>query len=584
VTETIEAAGPDVDALNERLSRIETRLAELEAWKAAAGAAPAASASAARIRATSPVEEEPEDEPESSGFDLAMVGRTLIVLGGAFMLRAASDAGTIPVAAGVALGLVYAAAFAFFALREQVSRTSATFHGYASLLVAFPLIWEATKKFGIFGPWTSALALASISALLIVLCWRRRLNGLAWGLTLFALALAPMMMLFTVAAAPFALYLLGLGIVTLWMGYELDWHLLRWPVALELDAAVLAVGFLIATNRNGTMSPAAGMALGFGVFAVYLLAFALRTVSKQRNIVPFEIAQAIGAFACGVGAAVWIARSRSVGELVLALATLAFAVASYALSFVFLSRRSSTINFSFYSSLALVLTLTAGSLVVHGLASSVLWSALAVAACWASSRYGRTSLAYHAGVYILAGFVASEMIALGLRTVFLPPPVPWPTPGAAALIVIAACLLTAWLRPIERAGSFEPWSYAKTILLVEAGWAIATLVMCFVGLLAVSAAGADAPAVAVVRTTVLSLLTIGSAWASRYQRFSPGRWIASGMIVVLIMKLIWDDFRNGRAATLFISLAIVGVALIVAPRLGKKANPPMGEADVAEGR
>ncbi|MFA6956044.1 MAG: hypothetical protein WC538_09255 [Thermoanaerobaculia bacterium] len=582
MTETIEAAGPDVDALKERLSRIETRLAELEAWRAAAGAAPGTSGSIARMRAPAPVDEEPEEETESPGFDLAMVGRTLIVLGGAFMLRAVSDSGTIPVAAGVALGLVYAAAFALFALREQVTRTSATFHGYASLLVAFPLIWEATKKFGIFGPWTSALALAAISALLVVLCWRRRLNGLAWGLTLFALALAPMMMLFTVAAAPFAIYLLGLGIVTLWMGYELDWHLLRWPVALELDAAVLAVGFLIATNRNGTMSPAAGIALGFGVFAVYIVAFALRTVLKQRNIVPFEIAQAIGAFACGVGAAVWIARSRNVGELVLALATLAFAVASYALSFAFLSRRSSTINFSFYSSLALVLTLTAGSLVVRGLASSVLWSALAVAACWASSRYGRTSLAYHAGVYVFAGFVASELIGLGLRTVFLPPPVPWPLPDAAALIVIAACLLTAWLRPIERSGSYEPWSYAKTILLVEAGWAVATLVMCFVGLFAVSAAGADAPAVAVVRTTVLSLLTIGSAWASRYERFSPGRWIASGMIVVLIMKLIWDDFRNGRASTLFISLAIVGVALIVAPRLGKKANPPMGEGELAE--
>ncbi|MCM2314007.1 MAG: hypothetical protein NDJ92_02505 [Thermoanaerobaculia bacterium] len=576
MSKTLEAPVAGVEELAERLNRIELRLAELEAWKAAAVEVPASVRSAARDREATAAEAEiePEDAAES-GFDLALLGRTLIVLGGAFMLRAASDQEAIPVAAGVALGLVYAAAFAFFALREQVGRTSATFHGYASLLVAFPLIWEATKKFGIFGPWSAALALAAISALIVVLCWRRRLNGLAWGVTLFALVLAPMMMLFTVAAAPFIIYLLALGIVTLWMGYELDWHLLRWPVALELDIAVLAVGFLVATNRNGTMSPGMAMALGFGVFATYLLAFALRTIAKQRDIVPFEIVQAIGAFAACVGAAVWIAQSRDAGELPLSLAILALAAGSYALSFAFLSRRSSTINFSFSSSLALVLTVTAGSLVVHGVASSVLWSVLAVAACWFASRYSKTSLAFHAGVYLVAGFVASGLMMLGLHALFLPTPSPWPMPGVASLLVIAACALAALLRPIERSGSFEAWSWAKLVLLVEAGWGLATLAMCLVGLLAVEVARADAGSVAVIRTAVLSLLTIGAAWASRYARFSPGRWIASGMIVVLVMKLIWDDFRNGRASTLFISLAIVGVALIVAPRLGKRASPPV---------
>lgn len=578
---TFEETGVGVEELAERLSRIEKRLVELEAWKASAIAAPAATREAGYARETASAEAELEaDESPGSGFDLAMVGRTLIVLGGAFMLRAASDSGAIPVAAGVGLGLVYAAAFALFALREQVSRTSATFHGYASLLVAFPLIWEATKKFGIFGPWGAALALSAISALIVVLCWRRRLNGLAWGLTLFALVLAPMVMLFTVAAAPFIVYLLALGIVTLWMGYELDWHLLRWPVALELDLAVLAVGFLIATGRNGTMSPGAAIALGFGVFAIYLLAFALRTIAKQRDIVPFEIVQAIGGFAAGVGAAVWIARSRGAGELPLALAILALAAGSYALSFAFLSRRSSTINFSFYSSLALVLTVTAGSLIVHGLSSSVLWSLLAVATCGFASRYSKTSLAFHAGVYLLAGFVAADVLMLGLRVVFLPAPSPWPMPGAAALLVIAACVVTAGMRPIEHAGSREAWSWAKLILLVETGWGVATLAMCLVGLVALDVLRADAGAVAVIRTAVLALLTVAAAWASRYPRFAPGRAIAGGMIVVLVMKLIWDDFRNGRASTLFISLAIVGVALIVAPRLGKKAAVA-GEAEAA---
>ncbi|MBI2212533.1 MAG: hypothetical protein HYU52_02715 [Acidobacteria bacterium] len=577
MSESSQAVGTDVEELAERLSRMEARVAELEAWRASLRnpLSPVHQAAPPQRPAVDDDSVEPEVS-EASGFDLALVGRTLIVLGGAFMLRAASDSGAVPIVAGVALGLAYAAAFALFAMREQVSRVSASFHGYASLLVAFPLIWEATKKFGIFGPWSAALALAGISALIVALSWRRRLNGVAWGLNLFALALAPLMMLFTVAAAPFIVYLLALGITTLWMGYELDWHLLRWPVALELDVAMFAVAFLVATNRNGTMTPAAAIGLGFGVFAVYLVAFALRTVARQRDIVPFEIVQAIGAYLACLGAAVWVARSRDIGGTPLALATLAFAVGCYALSFAFLSRRSSTINFSFYSTLALVLTLTAGSLLVHGVASSALWSLLAVAACWAAARYLKTSLAFHAGVFIVAGFVASDLLTLGLRTLFLPPPSPWPSGSGASLLVMVACLYVAWLRPIEHEGSYEPWSWAKLILLVEGGWAVATVAMLGIGLLVSTAAGEDAGSIAVVRTALLSLLTIGAAWASRYERFSPGRWVASGMIVVLIMKLIWDDFRNGRASTLFISLAIVGIALIVAPRLGRKASVPGG--------
>jgi hypothetical protein len=30
---------------------------------------------------------------------------------------------------------------------------------------------------------------------------------------------------------PFLWYLIALGVTTLWMGYHLDWYLLRWPVA-----------------------------------------------------------------------------------------------------------------------------------------------------------------------------------------------------------------------------------------------------------------------------------------------------------------------------------------------------------------
>jgi len=50
------------------------------------------------------------------------------------------------------------------------------------------------------------------------------------------------------------------------------------------------------------------------------------------------------------------------------------------------------------------------------------------------------------------------------------------------------------------------------------------------------------------------------------------------LMALLVLKLLWEDFRVGRPATLFASLAVVGIALILTPHLRRKAHPPQPAA------
>src|SRR5512138_2054090 len=89
------------------LRAAEERLAVLEhvTPRAAAARRAAAAAQAAAVA------EGPAAAVPSAASTLTFVGRTLLVLAGGFILRALTDAGTLPPTIGVALGLAYAGAW-----------------------------------------------------------------------------------------------------------------------------------------------------------------------------------------------------------------------------------------------------------------------------------------------------------------------------------------------------------------------------------------------------------------------------------------------------------------------------------------
>ena len=556
----------DLKQIAETLRRIEERLDALEQWRQMY----------TRPEQPGVIAAEPADEEPDIDFDLSLIGRTLIVLGGAYLLRAVTEGGMVPAVVGVGLGLLYAAVWSLLALRPAVTRRSAAYHGIATAITSLPLVFEATRKFHVFDAWSAALALLAVSAVMFALVVRRRLGGLAWAFTLMALVVAPLLMMETKTVVPFALYLTALGTTTLWLGYVLEWRLLRWVVAGEVDIVLLAVSFMVATERLPDVAPAVAIAVSCIAFAAYLTSFAVRTLLRQREVVSFEIAQTLALLIAALGGAMWVAVSRGALEIPLAVLLLILGAASYAVSFAFIPRHFATpANFVCYSSLALMLIVAGGAFITSGLVNSILWVVLALTSAALAVHYRKSSLALHAAVFLFSGFIGAGVIPLGFRALVLKVEHGWAPPAEGAVLLLLACVAAAAIRPIERRGSFELWTAAKVMILVELGWIAATLIVSAIGFAFLDSASPDPAVVAVVRTAVIAGLTILTAWATRFPTLSPGRLLCNALMGALVLKLMWEDFRVGRPATLFVSLAIVGAALILTPALRRRANAPL---------
>src|SRR5512143_27583 len=163
-----------VAALTARLHELEGRLAALESRPGpAASAPPPLGPEPARLPGITPPLA--ADAVDSTAV-LSVVGRTLLVLGGAFLLRALTDSGTLPPALGVGLGLAYALAWLLAADRAGRSGRglSAAFHGIAFVLIALPLVVEATTRFHLLGPVASAAALLALAAIALAIAARQR--------------------------------------------------------------------------------------------------------------------------------------------------------------------------------------------------------------------------------------------------------------------------------------------------------------------------------------------------------------------------------------------------------------------------
>ena len=215
-----------IQRLTDRLATIESRLASLEGRSLAGSARPLA----ASADADAPFAIVAIDSFDALRLTTAL-GRSLIILGGAFLLRAVTDAGTWPPLAGVSIGLLYALAWLVMSDRAAArgDRVRAISDGATALIIGFPLIVEATLRFRLLSPEVSAVLLTLFAAVSLAAAFRMQVQGLAWLAAVGGMLTALTLILRVGEWAPYALFLIALGVGTLWLGYIREWRGLRWP-------------------------------------------------------------------------------------------------------------------------------------------------------------------------------------------------------------------------------------------------------------------------------------------------------------------------------------------------------------------
>ncbi len=585
---SVESLESRIEEVTRRLKEAERRLNLLEGWIApgvlpgreAGGRLEALPVQVSQVGASAP--SAPSALSESW---VVLSGGTLVALGGAYLLRALTEAGTVPQAIGIALGLAYALLWTVLADRAAARgrRRSAVFYGLSTAIIVFPLLWETTFHMGFFSAPASAVAVAAAAFLALVVAWRRNLSGLAWvtfaGAVPATIALAFAMGL----SVHYSFCLIALGLGALWLSYLRGWEVLGWLVAFAVDLMVLLETDLFLDTAGRPMArdlgPGSLVAVQMSFMFAYLGSFLCRTLARGDDVSVPEMVQAAAVAIAGLGGATVVARVT--GALVVPLGTvsLCLAAGSYGVSFTFIDRRlGRRRNFVFYTTLAILFTLAGLVVLLHGPALAFAFAGAALLFVGLGSWKSRATLSLHGAVYLVAAAIPSGLLQTSARAFLGRPlePESWAQgPLLAVLAVDAACCFFSvathgrtWGR-----GSRVPKLLMIAVLALGLGGIVVTAGVQLLPRPEGSGAfGVDPAHVAALRTGVLAASSVLLAFAGRWKRFYGASWLVFPVLIAGAAKMLLEDLPAGRPSTLFLSLGLYGGALILVPRLLRRAG------------
>ena len=551
-----DALAREVHDLARRVAEIETHLGRTE-WGAG-------------LPAAGPVEERPASVPAADAASLVpIVGRSLLGLAGAYLLRALTDGGNISPRAGVAAGILYAMGWLVWAARTPAGRRFETaLHGLTSVLILSPLLWEATLRLHALSTWAAAAILVAFAIFGLAISWRKNLAIVATIATLAGLGTASALLMATHDVLPFTLAFLVIATAVEASACLNHWLSERWLAAAAADLSVLLATWLV-TNARGLPESYAPIPPGWligaqvGLLAIYLVSTVVRTLLRGFTFTGFEIAQCAVAFTIALGGGLQL--SATAPRLAPAIGTLALAgaAACYMLSLLRLQRRGACRrNLYTYSTFGILLAL-AGSRILLAASADILWFVLAVACAGAGRFFGRMTLEVHAAVYLLLALASSG--AAQQAGAFLLGAASWPGERQAALWLGAAAAVAAW------ALSDRSNRAVRLTLAAAAAWGCAGIAAGYLTAVCRYLLGPDAgPAYCPTLRTgalvgmALLLARAGSRW--HYPEFS--RLIYPAMILGGY-RLLTQDLYEERKVALFLSLLVYGAALMVVPRLKK---------------
>ena len=574
VEERLESLEEKLETLSSTVRRLESRLSSLET------ASPSLEKPPEPAEGPLPVPALPQQGDVLAV--LTEVGRSCLILGGAFLIRALTDSGTLPRPLGVALGLAYAVFWILIADRAAARGRAGSggFLGITAAVIAYPLVVETSTRpsVAVFGPSGAAATLAVLTALCLVVAWRRGLEVFGWASLAAAVGASFVLSLVRATVEPFAAELLAIGLVTLWLAYSSrPWRGLRWPAAAAANLMVLWAALKLAPS--GPTAPEARpslslfLLLAFALPFLYLGSFAVRTLARRRNVVLFDVVQGISALAVGFGGAALVVRYDKAAQPLLGASALLIAAGCYGVAFVFVERQQEQRNnFLFYATLALLLTLSGSALVAGGVVLGLSWCVLAVAAAGLGVRFRRETLVFHSAVYSAGSAWQTGALAASLDAFTAAGSRPWSPStiegGIAIAGGVAAYVLLARAPVSARRLTGR---IARIALAVLVAFGLGGLGVVFLRNLLPRT---DPGVIATVRTAVLATAALLLAAAGRRAALSELSWLAYAVLILGGVKLLIEDLPGGRPATLFLSFAFYGTSLILAPRLLRRGSRP----------
>jgi uncharacterized membrane protein YsdA (DUF1294 family) len=499
-----------------------------------------------------------------------LIGRAMLGIAGAYVLRAIAAADVLPRLPISALAAAYAFAWLFWSSRSP-RRLSRIAYSATSALILAPMLWEMTLQFHVFSSMASAGILSAFLLLATIFDVRSGNTQTMWvaqsvaTISAAALAFATHQVLAFLAALLVAAFVVECAKM-------LRYAQPAWPlIALVADAATWAMIFIYSGSQSARtefpdLSVAALIVPACLLFGIYGTSIAVEVFHHQKRITIFAVIQTMIAFLTAASAVLYFAPKS--GPKVLGVFCLTLSAIIYAGTFRYLRLLEDRRNLTVVSSWSAALLLAGSLWALPRPETAMLLAVAGVAAIWLAPRIESEILELQSDVFLLAAAIVAGLP----QYVFNVVAGSLPYRPALSAMVVCACTGAAYLVERETTSS----SLWRTILrFIPALLAMCALVALLVhGVLGVAslAMSLDVHHIAFLRTLTICLASLCMAFGgSRWGRVELTR-LAYVALAFVAAKLIFEDLRHGHMEFSAASIALFAIALIAVPRLVRLGN------------
>ena len=560
---------PDVlECVTDRLDALEQRVFALEH--------PLDSLNAARVVATDTAPA-PAANPESgqefpvtvSGGIFPVMGKAMLGIAGAYLLRAVAESSSLPKIAVAAIAIAYALAWLLWASRAKAGEWLAgTVYACTSALILAPMLWELTLRFNVLPAWATASVVCGFVIAASALAWKRSFAPVLWVANVTAAAIALPLSIASHQMTPFIAVLLVMVLICEWAAAFKHESGVRILAALAADAVIWAQIYVYSgapTTRADYPALSSGVLLapGLALFGFVGSSVLYRNVLKGKRITVFETVQAMIAFLLAAFGLITFGPAGSTSALgicCLVLAGVGYATAT--LRMIDFEERRNALVFANWSGVLLL----AGSLMSLPQHWQGPWLGVAaVAAAIAGTRLMWLTLEVHGVVFLIVAAAISglmnEMFSALAGTI-----AGWP---AWSVFVVTACAIASYaaVKPCEPNARMRQ-AIAMVFAALAMGAVAALLVEGLVGLISLKMIP-GAHHLAFVRTFTVCAATLALAFSGAHWRRKELTRIGYAALALVALKLVFEDLRHGHLAFVAASIFLFAITLIVVPRVAR---------------
>jgi hypothetical protein len=570
---------PDVIArLNARLDTLERRVFTLEHPSLVSPPVPVPAVDSIKVH--SHQDADTLSFAQASGI-FPMLGKALLGIAGAYLLRAVAESGALPKLAVVVLAITYAGMWLVFAVRVRTMAwyTGITYATTSSLILA-PMLWELTLHFKVLPSSMSAAVLAAFATAALALTWKRNLVSVFWVTYSTTIFMALVLMIATQDLAPFLWAILLIVLVSEFAacrGHQLNARIL---VAVVADIAVSSVIYIFAMPENAragysSISIPVLIALVSIPFFIYIASVTIQTTLRGQRITVFEIVQTVLAFLL----ASYGSMTFSSGDhrAAIGVVFLVLSAAGYAVAFAWFSGQPVARNFRVYTAWSAALLLLGSFFCLSQMWLSIWFGIVAIIATLIGARRTRSSLEFQGSLFLVGSAFFSGLLGFEYRSLIGSLP---STPTWILGVIFAVALFCYGFGGRSLKEHWRQWLPN----LVSAALAVSTGAAFVVFILARAMVHLHAPSISpdmgpleLIQTLTTCLVALGLAdGGSRWHR-SELTWLAYTTLVLVAAKILFEDVRHGHLIFIAASFFLYAATLILLPRLaghGRKEQTP----------